>query len=361
MSTGRAALLRITGGLYLLVSCLVIAGEAAGQQMREPGALNVSIQAFEPGVPADRGLHRDLEIFPRIRAIEARILPFLLREEMVESGKWGAVRVVPETDDAAELLVLGRIEHSDGEVVAIRVRAIDASGRAWLDERFEGDAAADYSETGPGPMYSAINTALLAARGRLDDTALARIVEVSMMRYAASLAPTAFSPYLARDEDGRYRLARLPSRDDPMLARINRLRGMEYVITDAIDAKYRELNDEVTAVYDLWRAYRRKSLEYRAEDARYARSSVDDAEPGSYETLQALYDSYKWSRLTAQELDDLAVAFSNEVEPLVKNVEERIVELNSWADERYGEWNRILEELFEVESLIGPTGPSPSG
>jgi hypothetical protein len=176
------------------------------------------------------------------------------------------------------------------------------------------------------------------------------------LRYAATLAPSAFSPYLEQGADGRFHLRRLPARDDPMLARIRRLRSMEYVITDAIDEKYRELSKEITAVYDLWREYRRKSLEYRAEDARFARQSRQGAPPGSYESLQTVYDAYKWGRITEQELDELAVAFANEAAPIVADAETRIAELGSWADERYGEWNRILEELFEIESEIGPTG-----
>ena len=40
--------------------------------------LNVSIAAFDPGVPEDNSLHRDLQVFPKIREIESMFLPFVL-------------------------------------------------------------------------------------------------------------------------------------------------------------------------------------------------------------------------------------------------------------------------------------------
>jgi hypothetical protein len=33
-------------------------------------------------------------------------------------------------------------------------------------------------------------------------------------------------------------------------------------------------------------------------------------------------------------------------------MEARIVELEGWVDDKYAEWHRLLEELFEVESEL---------
>ncbi len=56
--------------------------------------------------------------------------------------------------------------------------------------------------------------------------------------------------------------------------------------------------------------------------------------------------------MTAQEQDRLAIAFNNEVGPVVDAMEKRIDELESWVDEKYAEWHRLLEELFEVEAEL---------
>ena len=326
---------------------------------RDVTALNVSIAVFDPGVPENRSLHRDLQIFPRIREVEAKFLPFVLRETLVESGEWGAVRVVTEPDDAAEVAISGSIVHSDGERLELRVRAVDATGRLWFDRSFSASLSddgppADSGETGSPyqALYDAIAKALLEARQQFDDRALGRITEISLLRYAAELSPSAFGQYLAEDEQGRYVLRRLPARSDPMLDRVERIRLTEYVITDTVDAKFRELHGEIASTYALWREYRRKSVEYDRQNAERAQESGSAAPRGSYEAIKTRYDNYKWDRVTAQERDRLAIAFNNEVGPVVEAMEARIAELESWVDDKYAEWHRLLEELFDAETEL---------
>ncbi len=351
-AAARLLLLALLGGA--LLQC------PAPGHARDVAALNVSIAVFDPGVPDDRSLHRDLQIFPRIRDVEAKFLPFVLRETLVGTGEWGAVRVVTEPDAAAEVGVSGSIVHSDGERLELRVRAVDATGRLWFDRSFSASLFDDGAQTDSGresgspyqPLYDAIAEALHEARQRLDERALRRVSEISLLRYAVELAPSAFGQYLAEDEQGRHALRRLPARSDPMLDRIERIRLTEYVITDSVDAKFRELHEEIASTYALWREYRRKSLEYDKQNAERARESVSDAPRGSYEAIKNRYDNYKWDRVTAQERDRLAIAFNNEVGPVVEAMEARIAELEAWVDEKYAEWHRLLEELFEVESEL---------
>jgi hypothetical protein len=350
-----------TGILAVIVVAFLLPYPAHAQ-VRDAAALNVSITVFDPGVPADRGLHHDLQIFPRIRAVEARFLPFVLRETLVSAGEWGAVRVVTGADAAAEVGISGTIVRSDGEVLEIRVRATDATGRLWFDDVFEGSFEPGRYDRGPGAaaerpgVYDEIEARLRSARDGLDERALERIVETSLLRYAIELAPSAFGQYLSDDGNGMYSIRRLPARDDPMLDRIERIRLTEYVITDSIDAKFRELHEEIASTYVLWREYRRKSLEYDRQNARRAANTRSDAPRGSFEAVKNLYDNYKWDRVTAQEKDRLAIAFDNEVGPVVEAMEVRIAELEGWVDRKYAEWHRLLEDLFEVEAEINRAG-----
>ncbi len=328
----------LTGLAFLLVAIASHATYAAG-------ALNVSIAVFDPGVPADQSLHRDLGIFPRIREIEAKLLPFALRDELAQTGGWGAIRVIPEPDPAAELLVTGVIGQSDGEQLEVFVRAVDARGQVWIDRRFAG-------WPGGNGLYTEIAAEIGRAASQLDQQTLDRIVEVSLLRYGNALAPSAFGDYLQANGDGTFTVNRLPASGDPMVARIKRLRETEYVITDAVDIKFKELYDEIASVNEVWREYRRKNLEYQAGDVRRAQSNRSEHPRGSYESLLSIYENYKFHRITAQEQDRLAVAFDNEVGPRVQAMEERVDELQEWVDAKYAEWNRILEELFEAETAI---------
>ena len=307
-------------------------------------ALNVSIVIFDPGVPQDRSSHRDLQIFPRIREIEARILPFVLRDTLAETGEWGAVRVIPEPDVSAELLVTGEIGHSDGEVLELKIRAVDAGGIVWLDKAFTGAVTDGH--------YDAIAADLRFAAAQLDDKRLESIRDVSMLRYADRLAPTVFGDYLETQEDGSVKLIRMPARSDPNLDRIRRMRETEYVISDTVDAKFQELHTDIASIYELWRKYRRKNLEYQASNAEHAQATKSAAPKGSFEDLMNQYDNYKWDRVTAQEQDRLAVAFSNEVGPKVEAIETRIAELTAWVDQRYALWHRLMAELFDVETTL---------
>lgn len=308
-------------------------------------ALNISIAVFDPGLPADQSLYRAQQVFPRVREIEGKFLPFVLRDTLVKTREWGAVRVVPRADVAAELLVSGTIVRSNGEILELRIRVVDASGRIWLDKVFAGAVENQ-------ALFVEIANSLQETRAQLNDKMLTDIVEISLLRYANELAPSAFGDYLSRAADGTFTIQRLPARNDPMLDRIDRIRRTEYVITDSVDAKFQELHAEIASIYDLWRAYRRKVIEYQNQDARRAQNTKSDAPRGSYDAMKNQYDNYKFSRVTAQEQDRLAVAFDNEVGPTVAAVEARIAELEAWVEQRYAQWHRLLEELFEVETAL---------
>ena len=243
-----------------------------------------------------------------------------------------------------ELLVTGEIGHSDGEVLELKIRAVDAGGVVWLDKAFAG-AVTD-------GQYDAIAADLRFAAAQLDDKRLESIRDFSMLRYANRLAPTVFGDYLETQEDGSVKLIRMPARSDPNLDRIRRMRETEYVISDTVDAKFQELHTDIASIYELWRKYRRKNLEYQASNAEHAQATKSAAPKGSFEDLMNQYDNYKWDRVTAQEQDRLAVAFSNEVGPKVEAIETRIAELTAWVDQRYALWHRLMAELFDVETTL---------
>jgi len=332
---------------------------------RDYSKLNVTVAVFDPGIPEDISVHRDLDVYPRIRKIEALFLPFVLRDTLAQTGEWGAVRVVPEPDNSAELLITGTIVSSDGNTLSVHILATDAGGRVWLDQAFTGIVTDDYavSDTRAGEavevtlsyqsLYDSIATSLIEVRDGLSGQDLEQIAEKSLLRYGHKLAPVAFSGFLTELPDGAVQIDRLPARDDPMMARIELVRSTEYVITDAVDTKFRELRGEIATVYDVWREFRRKSVRYEKEDARRARDTMGNGRRGSYEAVQNSYDNYKYHRVTEQELDRLAVAFINEAGPTIESIESRVAELEAWVELKYAEWRRILEELFEVETGRG--------
>ncbi|MGI9205032.1 MAG: hypothetical protein ACR2Q3_13540, partial [Woeseiaceae bacterium] len=168
--------------------------------------------------------------------------------------------------------------------------------------------------------------------------------------YASELAPSAYSGYLGQNQDGTLQLLRLPARNDPMFRRIETIRNTEYLITDTVDTKFRDFYADLTYTYRIWREYRRKFVEYQAEDLRFAESRAGEYDRGSWDSVKHQYDAYKFSRYTAQEQDRLAVAFNTEVAATVERMETRVEELDGWVERGYREWRELLEELFELET-----------
>ena len=339
---------------------LILAFTVAQHAFAESGeGLNVSIALFDPGIPEDKSVHRELNVFPRIRNIEAMFLPFVVHDALRESGEWGAIRIVPETDPAAELLIRGRIEHSDGATLRLHINAVDATGRVWIDRPYTGDVTDGYADDDEEiteshePLYAAIVNDLSRVLDELSYKDKVTIAEVSLLRYGNEVAPAAFGEFVSVTPDGAVTINRLPATDDPMIQRIALVRETEYVITDAMDMRFRELSVEIASVYDIWREFRRKTLKYAQEDLRRAEATLDDGSPGSYESLKSAYDNYRYHRITEQEQDRLAVAFYTEVGPRVEAMEEQVDEMQDWVDAKYAEWRRILEEFFELEADFG--------
>ena len=80
----------------------------------EQDMLDVGLAIFNPGIPLDEASHSMLGIFPEIRKAESQFMPVLLRQVLLASGAWGVVRVLPDEQIISELLVTGKIRHSDG-------------------------------------------------------------------------------------------------------------------------------------------------------------------------------------------------------------------------------------------------------
>ncbi|HEX5786872.1 MAG TPA: hypothetical protein VFY03_01735 [Woeseiaceae bacterium] len=343
-------------GISCVLTALLLLASVSARADAVAAHLNVAIPDFGTGV-ASTSTYAELGIFPRVRTIEAQFLPYALRRRLAASGDWGVVRVVADDAPVEELVIHGDILRSDGRELAIRVRAIDASGLAWLDETFTAATSAT-AAAGAEPAYESL---FAEVAGRLGEALagqsaehLENVRDLALMRYGLRLAPKAFDQYVAEMPDGRFELSRLPARSDPMLDRITRIREAEYVIIDAADEKYATLHEDVVSVYDVWRKYSRKSLEYEAQDERRIADSTPPGPRGSYDALLHSYENYKFSRMTAEERDDMAVAFDNEVRPIVERLDERLTAYDAWLEGKYAEWNRLLEELNVLETRFSP-------
>lgn len=356
----------------------------AAETLSEEQLMDIGITLFDPNVPEDpkeaskRFINRD------VRRAEAAFVPYQLRKVLEDTENWGAVRLIPRDTDAVDLIISGKLIQSDGEVLKVDVVAEDATGRRWLDKTYTDRAGQlSYNEDVTGDaepfldLYNNIANDLLAARRTLSGDELERIRTVSKLRFAAAISPYAYNEYY-EVEDSRVNIKRLPSSDDPMLGRIEKIRDREYAFIDLLDEHYESFHDEMSSPYEDWRRFsyeetvvlrelRRTSnlttaagvliaiagaAERNKARTREAYYGSNAALYGGINLIKGGWDLRKQSKLNAAALAELGDSFSAEVKPLLVEVQGRTVELSGTADQQYIKWRQLLREIYTSETGI---------
>ena len=338
-----------------LVWCLMLVLSVASLQApaAEEARLDIGVVLFDPGIPADESTHSALGVFPRIREAEAQYLPVTLRRALEDSNAWGVVRVVPESGPLSELIVEGRILESSGRRQRVHFKVEDATGRVWLDQAYSLEPPQTAVPASGEPfagLYQRVAADMQAYRDSLDSRSLREIRGVALMRYAHSLSPDAFAGYLATDEQGRYRLQRLPAQGDPMMVRVERIRNQEYLFIDNVDEQFGDLHDDMASTYNLWLQYDREQSLFRDGYEERVASRDRHGRAGSFSAMQQSYFAYRNFRIQEQDLDELALGFDNEVAPTIVETSGRVFRLTGTLDSQYAEWRQILRQIFAIET-----------
>ena len=356
-----------------------------GVEIPEGQLLDVWIELFDPGeLPDD--VEEAAGLSMEIREAEARFIPVHLRDTMEKTGYWGAVRVVPQATEGAEVLVRGTIVRSDGGVLELDISAVDASGRQWFAERYEfATEALNYLNAGPQsaetfqPLYNKIANDLARFRKDLHATDVRALRRIAELRFAADLAPDAFGSHLNVDKKGRYTLARLPAADDPMYRRIQAIRERDLMLIDTLNGHFDNFYHEMAAPYHEWRAARLQEAEALSRIERQALTqkvlgvaaiagavalgaftgSDTRARTGTLRNVMVLGGAYaiktgfdkdsetEIHRVAIEELDD---SFSAEATPLVVEVEGETHELTGSAETQYAQWRVLLRRIYASET-----------
>ena len=370
----------------------------APETAAEEELLDVGIVVFDPGVPdgeIDREVLEELRdegVFVHIRRTESVYMAVQLRDTMQQSGHWGTVWVTPEESMAADLGVTATILHSDGDLVRVDVKAVDATGRTWIDKPYELEAPAGvynrqrYPNLDPyQDLFNSIANDLAAARAHLPAAQARQIRTVAALRYAGALSPAAFDGYVAASRNGTYAPARLPAADDPMFERTLRVRQREQLLLETLNPHYEHFKSEVASSYSSWRAASReesfaireltrsarwrKALgiaatvasvasmmrggsDYNSFSSRMVRDSMMLMGTGMLE-MSAVHAQGR--RLHAETLEELSESFDDEAEPLVVEIAGVQHRLTGTAEVQYAEWRELLRQLF-----IDETGPAPA-
>ena len=360
-----------------------VAAEKAQRDIPTAQLLNVNIAEFDPNIPpAEEREDQTIPVVPAVREAEAGYFAYNLRTTLESTGHWGAVRVVPETQESAELGIEGTILQSDGETLELKIRAEDATGRVWIDDKTysrRASAATYNSRNAPEEpfqsLYNEIANDLLTKRQQMADEDLVTIRQVSELRFAADILPEAFDPYLEEDR-GRYRLVGLPAKNDPMTDRIEAIKYRDNLLIDSLDQYYQNFHRSMEPAYDQWRASsyeemaRLRKLKREAATRKFfgglgalaglvalanSESSAQSAASqavifGGIQTIRAGISKSKDTEIHEATLQELNTSLGGDLEPRVMDLEGKTVTLQGSAKEQYREWQELLGNLHRIET-----------
>lgn len=354
----------------------------------EEELLDVGVAVFDAGLDA---ADEDEPVYPEVRRAEARYIPRLLTEVLQNSGAWGAVRVLPDEDRVSDLLVTGTILHSDGELLKLHVMARDSRQAVWLDKTYEARAsryAYDAKTRSSYDPFQAIYHRIANDLVRHFDALAARerreIRSVSELLFAQSFSAETFAGYLDTNRGGRLLVVRLPAQDDPMLARVRKLRKRDHVFVDTLQGYYGDFSETMYGPYQEWRklsydevvAYRelkRQSNQQLIAGGAAILAGIAAAGGGDGATraagrvaiigggylLKSGLDSRAEAKIHVEALEEVGRSLETEITPQVIELEDRTVMIRGSVEDQYAQWREVLAEIYRKE--IGEAAPADAG
>ncbi|MFL2526464.1 MAG: hypothetical protein ACJ0Q3_03135 [Candidatus Azotimanducaceae bacterium] len=362
------------------------------QSLPEDQLLDVGISTFKDNIPEDYDERIAQIISPEIRRAEVQYLPYITKNLIQSSGNWGAVRVVPRPSLAVDVIMSGKIIESTGETLRLEITVHDATGRQWYEKGYSALASKyAYEDSFPRDIdafqsiYKQITDDLLEYRLTLNENDIRQIRAVAEMRFAQSFSSEAFGDHVSQEENGQYRLLRLPAEEDPMLASVRKVREREYLFIDTIDEYYANFHRSVYPTYQVWRKASYVDMITYKKLQTQAKNRIVGGAIGLVGSVGTIYASDDWAADTsgiagvigsatviskailkkneaeqyAERLRELATETERELVPTTIELENRTIKLQGSVEEQYTELRSILKTLYyEDLGLPLPEGPS---
>lgn len=343
--------------------------------------LDVGIQIFDGGLD-EAADDEDTLIFPELRNAETHYMPYLLMETLQNSAAWGAVRVVPNEENAVDVLVQGKIVQSDGEELVLAITVTDATGKVWIDKKYKELASKyaydrhQYPKVDPFQgLYNRVANDMLEYKRALKDNQIATVRTVAELRFAQNFSPDAFSSHVEEDKKGRYRLVHLPAKNDPMLNRIRRIRERDYLFVDTLQEYYGEFVRQMDTPYSEWRSQSYDEVIEMRKLQRSARNrtiagiaaivggiAAAGSDNGSTATagqvavagggymVKSGFDKRAQAKIHVEALQELGDSLETEIEPQIIQLEDRTITLSGTVENQYNQWRDILQDIYRTET-----------
>jgi hypothetical protein len=350
--------------------------------------LDVIIPVFDPGLPEDPADYEKEKIWPELRRAEANRFAHKLKEELEKTSQFGAIRVTPDKTATGDLYILGRIEESNGQEVAIEIEVIDISGKKWLAESFEHEVSPAFhrNQRNAGmdpydPLFAEAATAIVAELSKHSLQELEDLHYLADLRFGANFSASTFMQYMKAD-DGKFTLVSKPSDEDPMLQRVRAIRVRDQLFVDSLQDNYAGFSQQMNESYLMWqeqslletqaeRAARRKSIGQavggvlliglavlsavagaKSNSSGGSAAGATGAIIGGVAGASLISGSFKTSEETKvhrEALNELGQSIDMSLAPQVIAFEKESVELTGDAREQFMQWRTFLQKIYAEE------------
>ena len=365
----------------------------AQKELPEDQLLDVGLPTFESEPITPEQAEKE-GTSPEVRQSETHFMPYHLKHGLQQSGHWGAVRVIPHESASVDVLVKGKVLESNGEILAVRVHAIDSTGEVWIDKVYAAEAN-EYSYSGLEPgkkdafqdVYNAIANDVARHRMSLTPKAVKNIRAVTQLKFAVDFAPSAYAGYLGPKEKSEtvMEVKRLPADDDPMMERLHKVREREAMYVDTLNQFYEQYYNLMWPSYENWRSLNyqeRRAMRKVKQEAMtrqllgllmvagaVALAAGDVDYTGALQVGlviiggQVFIDGINISQqadMHSAAIKELSESFGSEMKPIVIDFEGKQYELTGTAQEQFQKWRQLLKQIYAAETGFDLNAPDTS-
>lgn len=348
--------------------------------------LDVIIPVFSPGLSDSAAEYEEEGIWPELRRAEANRFAYKLKTALDESGKFGAVRVAPNSTASGDLFAVGEIIESNGQELEFSLNVVDASGKQWLNETIDHEVGEGFYKNPRNdgkdpydPAFDKAAQAIIEALLKQQQSELAQLQNINDLRFAASFNEQAFMEYL--DTSGQQiKLVSMPSDADPMFERVKSIQVREQLFVDNLQQNYSAFSQQMDDSYLAWQEASATEMQLRKEaktksiwkmiggavligaavaaatsgssnDPRFGRDLATVAGGiGGAVLISSGFKSREEAKFHQEALNELGESVNLEMAPQVMTYEEESVELTGDIDEQFRQWRAFLNRMYQLEA-----------
>jgi hypothetical protein len=228
-------------------------------------------------------------------------------------------------------------------------------------------------------LYNTIVNDMVKFKMKLAPSHIENIRTVSKLKFAEEFAPDAFGNYLVKNNENMITLNRLPAENDPMMARLLKIRERETMYVDTLNQHYEGFYNEMWTSYENWRKLnlterqaikkiKRKALSRQLIGALMIAGAVvagmSDSSTGGILTPAMViiggqvfisgFNVSKEAEIHSEAIKELSESFGSEMQPVVMEFQGKQYELTGSAEEQFRQWRELLHQIYLAETGFGP-------